>query len=454
MERRGTRGQYSVQISRPALRGNQGETSCASNEKWIKYALLAQKKEVKFENLFNLLTKDLLKSGYHALSGRKAKGIDDMSKEDFGETLEARITALHLSLKSGTYRPMPKRETFIPKANGKLRPIAIASFTDKVVEHSLSKIIQLAFEPIFIRNSFGFRPNKSAHKAIDASYMILKDDKRPWVVEIDFENFFNSVPHKELMKMLKKRITDKRIVSLVNRLLKSEIISTEKRYWQTVGTPQGSVVSPVLANIYLHYVLDEWFAKEVANFDSQMVRYADDAVFMFKSEQDARDLLTKLGERLEVFKLKLNMDKTKIIDFRKASKNCFNFLGFTFYWGKATGKKTSSLKVKTEESKFFKKIEEFKEWIKLTRSKLKAGPLMKKVKLKLRGHYNYYGYQCNRSKLSYFHYQIVGICFKWLNRRSQKKSYTWEQFNTAFRDCLLLPPGMPQLKPLGVRHVR
>jgi RNA-directed DNA polymerase len=453
MERRGTRGQYSVQVSRPAPRGNKGETSCASNEKWIKYALLAQKKDVKFTTIFNLLDEDLLSKGYSALSGRKAKGIDGMSKKEFGNNLKRRITKLHDSIKSGTYRPMPKRETFIPKANGKLRPIAVATFTDKVVEHSLSKVIQLAFEPLFIRNSFGFRPNKSAHGAIEASYMILKDEKRPWVVEIDFENFFNSVPHKELMKMLRKRIVDNRLCGLVYRLLKSEIISTEKSYWPQMGTPQGSVVSPVLANLYLHYVLDEWFTREVANQDSQMVRYADDAVFMFKTEDEARDFLTKLAERLKLFKLNLNMDKTKIIDFRKSANERFNFLGFTFYWGKRRFKQRSSLRIKTADDKFFKKIEEFKEWIKANRSRMKTRPLMEEVKLKLRGHYNYFGFWCNRNRLSYYHHLIGGICFKWLNRRSQKKSFGWETFLDRFADCLIAPPAINQLRVLGVRHV-
>lgn len=454
MERRGTRGQYPVQISRPALRGTKVETSCASNERWIRYALLAQKKDVKFTTIFNLLDEDLLSKGYTALSGRKAKGIDGMSKKEFGINLKGRIAQLHHSVKSGTYRPKAKRETFIPKANGKLRPIAVATFTDKVVEHSLSKIIQLAFEPIFIRNSFGFRPNKSAHGAIEASYMILKDEKRPWVVEIDFENFFNSVPHKELMKMLRKRIVDNRLCGLVYRLLKSEIVSVEKSYWPEVGTPQGSVVSPVLANIYLHYVLDEWFTEEVSNQDSQMVRYADDAVFMFKTEEEAKDFLVKLAERLKLFKLNLNMEKTRIIDFRKPKNDRFNFLGFTFYWGKKKFKHRSSLGVKTSDDKFFKKIEEFKAWIKLSRSKMKTRPLMEKVKVKLQGHYNYFGFRCNRNRLSYYHLLIGRICYKWLNRRSQKKSFGWETFLTRFADCLITPPGTNELKALGVGHAR
>jgi RNA-directed DNA polymerase len=252
--------------------------------------------------------------------------------------------------------------------------------------------------------------------------MILKDDKRPWVVEIDFASFFNTVPHRELMKIISERMKDKRLSGLVGRFLKAEIVSLEKRYFSKVGTPQGSVMSPILANIYLNNVVDKWFVENYGSKNSVMVRYADDAIFMFASKEEAETFLKDFTQRVESFKLKLNEEKTKIIDFRKGSGNLFNFLGFTFYWGRSSKRWKSSLKVRTQKDRLYKKVDEYKDWIKKARSKMSGGKIAKMTALKLRGHYNYYGYQCNRANLTYFRYQVTEVAFKWLNRRSQKKS--------------------------------
>jgi RNA-directed DNA polymerase len=456
MERRGTRGQYLGHLSSPTARG--GETKSPSrppiDNKWHRYALLAQKKSAVFTTPFNLIDRETLMEGYHALSGKKAVGIDGVSKLNFGEDLENNIDKLHEELHKGTYRPSPKKEVLIPKANGKKRPIAISTFRDKIVEHALGRIFTVMYEPVFIRNSFGFRPNKSAHGAIEASYMILKDAKRPWVVEIDFANFFNTVPHRELMKIISERMKDKRLSGLVGRFLKAEIISLEKRYFSKVGTPQGSVMSPILANIYLNHVVDKWFAENYANMETQMIRYADDAIFMFATKEKAESFLKDFTLRVESFKLKLNEEKTKIIDFREDSGNVFNFLGFTFYWGRKYRKMTSSLRVTTQKDKLFKKVDEYKDWIKKARSQMSGGKIAKMTALKLRGHYNYYGYQCNRANLVHFRYQVTEVAFKWLNRRSQKKSYSRKSFMDLIEKVLPHPPAFELLKPLGVRYAR
>lgn len=453
MERREARSAQINHDSRSARRGNKSESKSLDSKTWFNYALHAQDKRLVFTTPFNLIDRETLLAGHRSLAGNKAVGIDGISKREFTERLDDNIAELASELHQGTYRPMAKRETFIPKANGKLRPIAISTFRDKIVEWSLAKVLNLAFEPLFIRNSYGFRPNRSAHDAIEATYMILKDDKRPWVVEIDFESFFNTVSHQKLMQLVEKRIKDRRLLGLIARLLKCEIVSLDKRYQSKEGTPQGGVASPILANIYLHYVLDEWFVTNFASQKAQMVRYADDAVFMFATAGEAQTFMAALQKRVDDMGLKLNTDKTRLVDFTHGSGNKFDFLGFTFVWGRRTGKRRSPLKVKTQKDRLFKKLEEFKVWIKAARSQMRTGKLLDVVAAKLRGHYNYYGYKCNREKISYFYWMVMGLTYKWLNRRSQKSSYNWDSFMDLIRSRIPEPPAMDKLKPLGVKYV-
>ncbi len=454
MERRETRTQYRSHSIQDTHSGEQIGFFGMNSEKWIRYVRRAGEKDFVFTTTFNLLDKETLRDGFKLLDGSKAVGIDGISKRVFKENLEENLEKLAKDLKTGKYRPEPRKETFIPKANGKLRPIAIACFKDKVVEATLAKIMSFTYEPLFIRNSFGFRPNKSAHKAIEASYTILKDNKRPWVVEIDFESFFNTVPHKELLSVIKKRINDKRLLNLVKLFMKSKIVSLGKETRPKVGTPQGSVVSPILSNIYLNEILDEWFAENYASQDAQMVRYADDAIFMFAKKEEAEKFMITLSERMIKFKLRLNADKTKLIDFREEQKTVFSFLGFTFKWGKPTGKKRSGLKVHTQKDKLMKKSGEFKEWIKANRNGHKVSKLLKIAASKLRGHYNYYGYKCNRTKLTHFYCLIEKHLYKWLNRRSQRKSYNWKQFRSLVDKRLPRPPEICFLKSLEVKNAK
>lgn len=453
MERRETRTRclkHSVQDSHS---GEQIGLFGMNSEKWIRYVRRAGDKSAVFTTPFNLLDEHTLLDGFKLLDGTKAAGIDGISKRDFKENLEVNLKTLEQDLKSGKFKPMPRKEVLIPKANGKTRPIAIACFKDKVVEAVIAKILNFIYEPMFIRNSYGFRPNKSAHMAIEASYMILKDNIRPWVVEIDFESFFNTVPHGKLLSIIKKKIADKRLLKLISLFMKSKIVSMGKESWPKVGTPQGSVVSPILSNIYLNEVLDQWFQTNYASQNAQMVRYADDAIFMFATKEEAENFLLDLKTRMESYGLRLNADKTKLIDFRKEEHNLFSFLGFTFVWGKPRGKKSSGLKVLTQKEKLHKKSDELKQWIKENRNRYKVSALLKIVSLKLKGHYNYYGFKVNRNKLVHFYCLTRNHLFKWLNRRSQKKSYNGKQFNDLAKK-LPRVPEMYLLKPLGVKYAR
>jgi RNA-directed DNA polymerase len=454
MEQRGTRTQYRKHSIQDSPSGEQIGFFGMNSEKWLRYVRRAADKRAVFTTPFNLFDEHTLLDGFKLLDGSKAVGIDGISKREFKVDLEKNLKTLARDLTNGKYRPAARKEVLIPKANGKMRPIAIACFKDKVVEAVATKILTFIYEPLFIKNSYGFRPRKSAHGAIEASYMILKDEKRPWIVEIDFTSFFNTVPHKALLSIIKKRVNDKRMLALIRKFMKSKIVSLARASHPTVGTPQGSVISPVLSNIYLHEVLDEWFTKNHASQNAQMVRYADDAIFMFATKEQAEKFLTELKDRIEKYGLSLNQEKTRLIDFRKENAQTFSFLGFTFYWGKPRGKRSSSLRVKTQKEKLFKKSDEIKAWIKDNRSKLKASSILNVVASKLRGHYNYFGFKTNRSKLVHFHWLINQHLYKWLNRRSQKKSYNWKQFNDLTRRRLPRPPEMYLLKPLGVNYAR
>jgi group II intron reverse transcriptase/maturase len=418
---------------------------------WTRIGLSAKNPEIVFNNLFSHIKVENLRQAFQALDGTKAVGIDGISKEQYAKDLDSNLKDLTTRLHIGTYRPQAKREVLIPKSNGKSRPIAISCFEDKLVEYVLGKILESVYDPIFIRNSFGFRPRKSPDDAIKANYNILKDNKRPFVVEIDLANFFNTVPHRKLMKILRERINDRKLLGLIARFLKVDILDQKGETKETeVGTPQGSVMSPILSNIFLHYVLDLWFIENYSSSEAVIVRYADDAVFMFSKEQQAKDFLEDLRLRLAEYKLSVNEDKTAIINFTKGKDNIFSFLGFTFFWNKSKGWNKINLVIKTQKEKLGKKIQEYTEWIKLMRSRINRKEIWLITAAKLRGHYNYYGYYCNRGKLMLYYNSVIRDLFKWLNRRSQKKSFTWKQFQGLLsREPLPLPPETTKLKNLG-----
>jgi RNA-directed DNA polymerase len=458
MERRGSqeldrsqKSQVGLRADKPGMKPQPVDLKLElQNNSWLRIGLTAKNQKKVFTNLFCHFKMENLREAFHAIDGSKAVGIDGITKKQYGRNLDGNLTDLLSRLHKGTYRPLPRREAKIPKANGQLRPIAIASFEDKLVEWILAKLLSTIYEPIFIKHSYGFRPRRSSLDAIKVFFCSLKDNKRPYVAEIDFARFFNTVPHGRLLKMIKMKISDRRMISLIARLMQVGIMEATGDIKQNeVGTPQGSIVSPVLANIYLHYALDEWFMKVFAPMGAVMTRYADDAVFCFELESDAQMFAQQLAERMESYKLILNKEKSRTITFRKRDNQAFSFLGFTFYWGKDRGSHTKRLRVKTEQKRLFKKIEEYGRWAKDNRSKFNTQELWELTNAKLRGHYNAFGVQCNRSQLSRFYHNVVKLLFRWLNRRSQKKSYTWASFKMRLQQHpLLVPPPVQKLTPL------
>lgn len=443
MERRGQQNLNLVNHTHTTFKGGnngqKGTTQLETVQSWqTRISLKAQDKNCVFTNLMKHINTDVLHEAYSAINGKKALGVDQISKSEYGKNLDQNLKNLQERLVRGSYRPLPKKEVLIPKANGKMRPIAIASFEDKLVDWCVGQILTQVYEPLFIRNSFGYRPNKSAHGAIEACYYSLEKGLRANVIEIDFSNFFNTIPHKKLMVILEKRIGDTRFLGLVRRLLTGEILKASGDIVDTViGTPQGGIASPILANIYLNEVLDQWFVNNYGSYNNIIVRYADDAVFFFKEKEDAEQFMKDLKERVKEFEIQLNEDKTHQIELGKKSHESFNFLGFTFYRGKQRNK--NILKIKTQKEKLIKAIESFYEWIKKERNTKKLAELWKIAKAKIQGHVNYFGYWMNNLKIAHFKFECEKSLFKWLNRRSQKRSYTVEGFAERMKNFPLLP---------------
>ena len=443
MERRGQQSLNLVDSTPTAFKsGKKGQMKLGHNDlnlSWqARISYKAQDKNCVFTNLMKHINIDTLQEAYKAINGKKALGVDKISKSDYGKNLNNNLLDLLDRIQKGKYRPMPKKEVLIPKANGKMRPIAIACFEDKLLDWCIGQILTQIYEPLFIRNSFGYRPSKSAHSAIEACYYSLEKGTRGNVIEIDFSNFFNTIPHKKLIKILGKRINDKRFLGIIRRLLAGDTLKTDGKIDPTlVGTPQGGIASPILANIYLNEVLDQWFLKEFGSYNNIIVRYADDAVFFFKDEGEAKNFLEKLKARVDEYGIQLNEEKTRQINLTKQSKESFDFLGFTFYRGKQGKRKI--LKVKTEKKKLTKAINEFSDWIKANRSRRKLKDLWDLAGAKMRGHLNYYGYWMNNLKIAHFKFECEKIMLKWLNRRSQKKSYCLEGFKERLKNYPLIP---------------
>lgn len=426
-----------------------GDQESSWLNRWKRIGSRAAEPHVVFSNLLTHINTETLREAFYALDGNKAEGTDGITKERYGIKLDENLTELSRRVHEGSYKPQDKREVLIPKSDGRMRPIAIACFEDKLVDWVVSKILTTVFEPLFIRNSFGFRPNKSAHEAIRATYLSLKDNKRPYVVEIDFASFFNTIPHRGIMKALDQRTSDNRFKSLIGRFLKGGILEHSGQVTTpTVGTPQGGVMSPILANIYLNEAIDQWFVENYASYNNIIVRYADDAVFLFKCEDQALLFVEDLQKRVKKFGLTLNMEKTRTVDFRRSENHQFDFLGFTFYWEKKTNKhRPRPLKMKTRKEALHKKMQEFEQWIKENRSRMKLATLWEKAAQKLAGHYGYFGLWTNFPKLQHFYSRAIKSLFKWLNRRSQKASYTWEQFLQRLENLPLpTPPHIQHLK--------
>ena len=401
---------------------------------------LQASKHGKVQTIMHYVNKENLTAEHKAQKSGKAVGIDGVSKEEYGKQLEENIDNLLSKMKTFSYRPQSVRRTYIPKAGSdKLRPLGIPAYEDRLVQGVMRKVLDQIYEGKFYDLSYGFREGKSCHQAIHEVNQIVMTKKVNFMVDADIKGFFDNVDHKWLMKFLEHDIQDKNFQRYIVRFLKAGIIEDMQYYESDKGTPQGGLISPVLANVYLHYVLDMWFDKVVkakCKGEAYVVRYADDFVCFFQYENEAEKFYRELKERLAKFGLELAEDKSKIMRFGRFAKQnskdgkteTFDFLGFTFINGETlTGK--YRIIYRTSRKKLKAKKLAVKEWLK-GNIHGKPSDTIELLNRKIIGHYRYYGISGNYQGLLNFYRFVVAALYKALTRRSQRAYLSWKRYRS------------------------
>lgn len=392
-----------------------------------------------FTNLMHLFNEESLLTCYHELDGKKAVGIDRIDKETYGKSLKGNLKNLVEQMQRMAYIPGAVRQVLIPKEGkpGATRPLGISNFEDKLVQKMMQKVLESIYDKLFYDESYGFREGRGCHDAIKALRKHLNSHTVETVIDVDLSNFFGSISHEKVLKVIGEKIKDKRLLRYLSRMFKAGILADGELTVSDEGVPQGSVCSPIIANIFAHEVIDKWMHETVEKHcmgKVKMVRYADDLVISCQYDSDAQRIKSALAKRLGKFGLKMNEDKTKLVSFSKAKikkgekQGTFNFLGFTFYLGKDKEGRFYLVKLKTDGKRFRSKLKKVNEWAKRNRNKVPMKQLMKIAIAKLRGHIQYYGMSHNYAMIQKFHYAVKKILFKWLNRRSQRKSFNWEKY--------------------------
>jgi RNA-directed DNA polymerase len=400
-----------------------------------------------FTSLYHHVTDlDNLRDCYEALDGDKAAGGDGVTKEQYGENLEENLQNLSDRLKRMGYCPQPRRRSYIPKSGSeKGRPLGISCFEDKIVELAVKQVLEPIYEEIFEDSSYGYRPERSQHMCLDRLGRTIQQKRVAYLVESDIRAFFDEVSHKWMVKFLEHRIGDPRIIRLISRMLKGGIMEEGLVRASEKGTPQGSILSPLLSNIYLHYAMDLWFSRRIrkqCRGEAYYFRFADDFLACFQYRGDAEHFRNRLNDRLECFGLEVAKEKTRCIEFgRFARANAqrrgqkpkeFTFLGFTHYCGKTRNGKFK-VKRRTSRKALARSLREFTEWARKSRAVLRKGEMLRQAKIRVAGHLNYYAITDNSEKCTTFLHHVRRILFKWLNRKSQRSSYKWEGYLQALK---------------------
>ncbi len=403
----------------------------------------------RFNNLMHLLNRENLKACFYLLKRKVSSGVDGISFTEYESNLDENIENLLTRMKRWSYKPQPARRVYIPKSDGKKRPLGIPAIEDKMVQMDIARILTAIYETEFLDLSYGFRPGRSCHDAIERLDYLIKWNRVNYVIDADIKGFFDHMDHKWLIRMLSERIGDKHLLRLITRFLKNGYLEEGIEYKNNQGTPQGGIISPILSNIYLHYVLDLWFSKVVkkrAPGFVGMVRYADDYIICTQYLSDAKRIMADLEKRLKKFKLELSKEKSKLIRFGKFAREqamrygekagTFEFLGITHYHDED---RNGHFKVghKTSRKRFTAKIKEMNIWLKSVRN-IKTKEWWPVLIAKLRGHYQYFGISGNSRSIHSFNQEIRRLLFKWLNRRSQKQSFNWDGF-LRYLECHPLP---------------
>ena len=407
--------------------------------------------KVRFTALLHHVTIELLRDSYQRLKKKAAPGVDGVTWREYGEGLEGRISDLHGRIHRGAYRAQPSRRTWIPKGDGRQRPLGIAALEDKIVQRAVGTVLNQIWEEDSEGFSYGFRPGRSQHDALDALTVGIERKKVNWILDLDVRTFFDKVDHRWLVQFVEHRIADQRIVRMIQKWLKAGVME-EGRWFETEeGTPQGSVISPILANLYLHHVLDLWvvaWRKKVARGEMIVVRYADDAVLGFQHREDAERFLKQLEERVRKFGLELHPEKTRLIEFgryateRRAKRGegkpeTFNFLGFTHICGTSQPKGYFTVRRKTIGKRMAAKLKQVRETLR-QRMHEKTGGTLKWLQAVVRGYFQYHAVPGNEERLKAFLHEVRRTWLRMLRRRSQRTRWTWERFMERLGS--LLPP--------------
>lgn len=391
----------------------------------------------RFQNLFGMIDKEMLLDSWKYLNKNAALGVDKVSAREYEHDLEGNVERLVERIKGKRYRAKLVRRQYIPKANGKLRPLGIPAIEDKLLQCAVSRILKAIYEQDFLPCSFGYREGVGALDAVKALTRELLFGRYGYVVEADIKGFFDHMSHEWIEVMLKERIDDASLIWLIRKWLKAGVLDTDGTViLPEMGSPQGGIISPVLSNLYLHYALDLWFEKVVKSQcagDVYLCRYADDYVCLFRYKEDAERFFQSLGPRMGKFGLELAQDKTKILSFsrfRKEERTSFEFLGFEFRWEVYIGGKDMVVR-RTSPKKFRLALAALAEWCKENRH-VPLTRFFRTLNAKLRGYFNYYGVFGNFDSLKRYYHEAVRIVFKWHNRRSQYRSKNW----TGFKELL------------------
>ena len=415
----------------------------------LKLALISERAQrepnCQFTSLAHLLDERFLEHCYHRLGRDRACGMDGVTWQEYGEHLEGNLRDLVARLKAKRYKPLPARRVYIPKDEHSTRPLGLPALEDKIVQKGIALILEAIYEADFLDCSYGFRPGRNCHQAVDAVDKTIMRNPINHVIDADIKGFFDNVSHAWMEKFLRVRIVDPSFLLLIRRFLKAGYIDSGLLVATDRGTPQGGNLSPILSNIFLHYVLDLWFEKRIKRQVRGVcfvVRYADDFVCMIQYQDDARHVERTLRERFSRFDLELHPEKTRVIGFGRYEREnakrqgrragTFDFLGFTHFCGSSRRDKFIVGR-RTSRKKFRKKCQELNLWLKRTRNAHPVKAWWPILAAKLRGHYQYYGVSGNMPSLQRYYCLAMRLALKWLNRRSQRRSFSWAGFNAYLK---------------------